>query len=173
MTTSCVHIYCGDGKGKTTSALGFCIRAAGAGKKVLIYQFMKDNSSSEINSLDLIPNIIRIPSEEKTKFSFLMTKEELAAAKVRNNEKFLSIVDMIDNIDVLLLDEAIYAIAENVLDEALVVDFINNRPNQLEVILTGQHPSKELMSLADYISDIKKLKHPFDKGLSYRKGIES
>ena len=71
--TGCVHIYCGDGKGKTTCGMGLCTRAAGYGYRVLIYQFMKDNSTSERKVLLLSPNVTFVPGQDKIKFSFLMT----------------------------------------------------------------------------------------------------
>lgn len=169
---SYIHIYCGDGKGKTTSALGLCIRAAGAGKLVYIYQFMKDNSSSEINTLNWIPNITRLHGEEKIKFSFLMTQDTINSQREKNNQKFLEVVNMAKNADVLFLDEVVYAIGLNLLSEELVIQFLKSKPKQLEVILTGQGPSMELLQLADYVSEIKKLKHPFDNGLTSRKSIE-
>ena len=72
----------------------------------------------------------------------------------------------------LFLDETIYAIRAGLLDEALVLDFLRNKPQHLEVILTGQEPSQALIDAADYVSEIRKVKHPFDKGLGARKGIE-
>ena len=74
--------------------------------------------------------------------------------------------------DVLFLDEAVYAIGAGLLDESLILEFLKNKPPHLEVILTGQGPSKALIDAADYVSEIKKLKHPFDHGMSARKGIE-
>ena len=79
--TGCVHIYCGDGKGKTTCGMGLCTRAAGYGYRVLIYQFMKDNSTSERKVLLLSPNVTFVPGQDKIKFSFLMTPEEKAEQK--------------------------------------------------------------------------------------------
>ena len=77
-TDGLVHIYCGDGKGKTTCGMGLCTRAAGYGYRVLIYQFMKDNSTSERKVLLLSPNVTFVPGQDKIKFSFLMTPEEKA-----------------------------------------------------------------------------------------------
>ena len=77
-----------------------------------------------------------------------------------------------EDYDVLFLDEAIYTIGAGLLDEALVLDFLKNKPEHLEVILTGQNPGKALIEAADYVSEIKKIKHPFDHGTPARKGIE-
>lgn len=175
MKDSCVHIYCGDGKGKTTAAMGLCIRAAGSGKKVVIYQFLKNNTTSEIDSLNRIPNITRIEGKDKMKFTFNMTEEEKCELKDYYTEKFKEVIDFAkkNNADLLFFDEIIYAILNNIFDEKYLIEFLNTKPNSLEVVLTGRNPSEELIGIADYVSEIKKIKHPFEKGIPSRKGIES
>ena len=157
--TGCVHIYCGDGKGKTTCGMGLCTRAAGYGYRVLIYQFMKDNSTSE---------------QDKIKFSFLMTPEEKAEQKRYYEEQFQKVTEKAvqEEYDVLFLDELVYTIGSKLFDEQLLLDFLDHKPEKLEVILTGQGPSEALIERADYVSELKKIKHPFDKGLAARDGIE-
>lgn len=91
--TGCVHIYCGDGKGKTTCGMGLCTRAAGYGYRVLIYQFMKDNSTSERKVLLLSPNVTFVPGQDKIKFSFLMTPEEKAEQKRYYEEQFQKVTE--------------------------------------------------------------------------------
>lgn len=81
-----VHIYCGDGKGKTTTSVGLTIRAAGSGKKVLFYQFLKDNSSSERNILEKVPGITLVRGREMQKFTFQMNEQELDELRIYNNE---------------------------------------------------------------------------------------
>lgn len=169
---SCVHLYCGNGKGKTTAGMGLCVRAAGSGKRVLIYQFMKDNSSSELKALDKLSNITRIEGPEMAKFTFQMTPQEMRKEYERNNCRFHEVTEKAGLYDLLFLDEAIYAIKLGLLDEQLVLDFLKNRPGWLEVVLTGRNPSPALMEAADYITEMKKIKHPFDQGCRSRKGIE-
>lgn len=173
-TTGLIHIYCGDGKGKTTTGMGLCTRAAGFGYRVLIYQFMKDNSTSERNVLKLSENITIIDGLAQEKFSFQMTAEEKAQRRSFYEEQFKAITKKAcdENFDVLFLDETIYTIRAGLLDEGLVLDFLKNKPKHLEVILTGQGPSQALIDASDYVSEIKKIKHPFDKGMPARKGIE-
>ena len=105
--TGCVHIYCGDGKGKTTCGMGLCTRAAGYGYRVLIYQFMKDNSTSERKVLLLSPNVTFVPGQDKIKFSFLMTPEEKAEQKRYYEEQFQKVTEKAvqEEYDVLFLDE--------------------------------------------------------------------
>lgn len=173
-TTGLIHIYCGNGKGKTTTGMGLCARAAGFGYKVLIYQFMKDNSTSERAVLNLSENITFLEGLSKEKFSFQMTEQEKAERRAFYEQQFHMVTQkaVSEQYDVLFLDEAIYTIRAGLLSEDLVLDFLKNKPEHLEVILTGQDPSPALVEAADYVSEIQKRKHPFDKGIPARKGIE-
>lgn len=156
--TGCVHIYCGDGKGKTTCGMGLCTRAAGYGYRVLIYQFMKDNSTSERKVLLLSPNVTFVPGQDKIKFSFLMTPEEKAEQKRYYEEQFQKVTEKAvqEEYDVLFLDELVYTIGSKLFDEQLLLDFLDHKPEKLEVILTGQGPSEALIERADYVSELKK-----------------
>ena len=169
-----VHIYFGDGKGKTTAAIGLCIRCIGANGKVLFYQFLKDGTSSEINILKNLDGIKVIDGYKKIKFDKFMTEEEKNAAKDYYIEDFKKITELVlkENFDLLVLDEVIHAINKGYIDIQTVIDFIKNKPYGLEVILTGKNPDRKLIDLADYVSDILKIKHPFDKGIGSRIMIE-
>lgn len=170
-----VHIYYGNGKGKTTSAMGLCTRAAGYGYKILVYQFMKDNSTSERNILEKSTNVTWIKGLPLEKFSFQMSDSEKRERKQFYESQFKEIIALIQkgNYNMLLLDELIYTIAAGLFDEQLLLSFLDSKPYALEVIITGNPPSDELVRRADYASEIKKIKHPFDIGLCARKGIES
>lgn len=172
--TGCIHIYCGNGKGKTTCGMGLCTRAAGYGLQVLIYQFMKNNKSCERKVLSSLDNVTFIDGLESEKFSFQMTDEEKAERKAYYEAQFKKITALVReaSYDVLFLDEIIYTINAGLFDEALLLQFLKEKPQPLEVILTGQGPSPELIRLADYVSEIQKKKHPFDQGLPARRGIE-
>lgn len=173
-STGLVHIYCGDGKGKTTTGMGLCARAAGFGYKVLIYQFMKDNKTSERKTLEHQENITWLDGLEQEKFSFQMTEEE----KKQRRDFYNAQLEMVtkkaveEQYDVLFLDETIYTIRAGLLDEEKVLEFLDHKPEHLEVILTGQGPSEALIARADYVSEICMRKHPFQKGIPARKGIE-
>lgn len=169
-----IHIYCGNGKGKTTTGMGLCARAAGYGLRVLIYQFMKDNSTSERKLLELSPNITFVDGLSSEKFSFQMTDQEKAERKSYYEKQFEEITRKAEaeNYDVLFLDELIYTIGAGLFDEDLLADYLDHKPAHLEVILTGQNPGSRLVEKADYVSEIKKIKHPFDQGLAARPGIE-
>lgn len=172
--TGRIHIYYGDGKGKTTTGMGLITRAAGHGYRVLLYQFMKNNKTSERKILEQVGNITIIDGLEQEKFSFQMTPEEKAERRKFYGEQFKKVTEMAvsETYDVLFMDETIYTISAGLLDETLVLDFLRKKPETLEVILTGNYPSERLLELADYVSEIKKVKHPFDKGQRARMGIE-
>ena len=168
----CVHIYCGDGKGKTTASTGLAVRCAGAGKKVLMYQFIKNNNSSEVESLGKIPGITRVPGIPMKKFTFMMNDEEKAELKVKNDTKLEELIELSKAYDMVVLDEAVYSIGLNLLSEEKVLDWLKHKPKHLEIVLTGRNPSEKLIEAADYVSEIRKIKHPVDMGLSSRVGIE-
>lgn len=170
-----VHIYCGDGKGKTTAATGLAVRCAGGGGKVLFYQFLKDGTSNEINILRNIDNIDVMDGYKKTKFYRDMSQTEKAEAKeyyIKQLENISQIIVQKDY-DLLVLDEALHAVNMGFIPLETMVSFIKNKPLGLELVLTGRNPNKELLELADYVSDICKIKHPFDKGIMARNLIES
>ena len=169
-----IHVYCGNGKGKTTTAMGLCTRAAGYGYKVLIYQFMKNNSTNERKILEKQPNITFIDGLNKEKFSFQMTDDEKKSRKLFYEAQFQKVTEMAEkeDYDILFCDELIYTIGAGLFDENILVDYMKNKPKHLELILTGQNPGERVVELADYVSEIRKIKHPFDKGMPARVGIE-
>lgn len=172
--TGYIHIYCGNGKGKTTCAMGLCTRAAGFGYKILIYQFMKDNKTSERKVLESQDNVTFVDGLESEKFSFQMSPEEKAERKSYYESQFHKITALAESesYDILFMDELIYTIGAGLFDESILLEYLKNKPPRLEVILTGQNPSQALIDAADYVSDIQKVKHPYDQGLHARKGIE-
>ncbi len=169
-----VHIYCGEGKGKTTCSVGLTVRACGYGLRVLFMQFLKSGDSSELKILRSLPGVEVMGTKPVKKFSFQMTEEEKAETRENNRQQFDDMVKLLEGnrYDMLVLDECLGAIEAGLLDEQLIVNFLRNRPEQLEVVLTGRYPTDELVELADYVSRIDKVKHPFDKGIPARAGIE-
>ena len=154
--------------------MGLCTRAAGYGYRVLIYQFMKNNKTSERKILEAVDNITWIDGLDQEKFSFQMTEEEKAERRVFYGEQLKKVTkEAVDgDYDVLFLDESIYTIRAGLLDEQLLLDFLDHKPEKLEVILTGQGPDEELIKRADYVSEICMKKHPYEKGIPARLGIE-
>lgn len=169
---SLIHLYCGDGKGKTTAAVGLAVRASGAGKQVVFTQFFKDGSSSEIGVLSALPGVRTMHAQTVKGFYHAMTPEQRAKAREDYTALFRQVTAAAAEADLLILDEIVSACNRGVVPETLVTDFLRNKPSGLEVVLTGRKPSPALMELADYITEMRKLRHPFDRGVAARKGIE-
>ena len=166
-----IHLYCGDGKGKTTAAVGLAVRASGAGKRVIFTQFFKDGSSSEVEALKTLPGIRTIHAQTVKGFYRSMTPEQREQAREDYTALFRQVAAGKDA-DLLVLDEIVSACNRGVVTETLVTDFLRSKPSGLEVVLTGRNPSPALMELADYITEMRKLRHPYDRGVAARRGIE-
>lgn len=168
-----VHIYCGDGKGKTTAAVGLAVRAAGAGRHVLFAQFFKDGSSSEIKMLRLLPGVETMHC--KTAPGRYSQMDEADRERARNDYSRLledALAAARAGADLLVLDEAISSCNYGTICEETLASFLEGRPAGLEVVLTGREPSQRLVRLADYVTEMRKVKHPYDSGVLARKGIE-
>ncbi|WP_461811135.1 cob(I)yrinic acid a,c-diamide adenosyltransferase [Faecalimonas sp.] len=172
MQTGCIHIYYGDGKGKTTAAVGQAVRAAGYGYKVLFYQFMKNNSSSERKSLEALSNITCIEGREQVKFTFQMDADEKEEMRKYYKKELELLRKQAEEYDVLVLDEAVCAVGAGMLQEEDLLSFLKNKGENVEIILTGHTITSNLLEVADYVTEMKKVKHPFDRGIGARKGIE-
>ncbi len=172
--TGLVHLYCGEGKGKTTAAMGLAARCTGRHKKVVIAQFLKDGTSGECQFLSQQPNITLLAANPVGKFSFAMNEEE----KKQTKEAIVRMFDAATQYAVreqaflLVLDEVCAAITCGFLEEDKVITFLEQKPDSLEVVMTGRDPSERLQEQADYISEMCKRKHPFDRGIMAREGIE-
>lgn len=167
-----IHIYCGDGKGKTTAATGLAVRAAGAGKRVVFTQFFKDGSSSEIKALQSLENIRVMHCSTVRGFFRRMNDAEKARASEDYTRLFREVQSAAENADLLILDEIVSACNHGTVAETAVTDFLKRKPENLEVVLTGRNPSPALLEMADYITEMRKIRHPYDRGITARKGIE-
>lgn len=167
-----IHLYYGDGKGKTTAAMGLALRCAGSGKKVRIYQFLKDNSSSERNALHIIDGIEIIPGKDCEKFVFEMSESEKKTEAKYCSEMLKKIFCNLQGIDMLILDEVTTAITCGLLDEVSLLDLLEKHGKNTEVVMTGGIPSERILQACDYVTHMKKVKHPFDEGASARLGVE-
>lgn len=172
-----IHIYCGDGKGKTSAAVGQAVRSAGAGLPVVFVRFLKDEASGELVSLARVPGIRMIPCGRSFGFFWNMGEEEKKEAKEFYGELFerawKAAEELAEGQDALLvMDEAIASCRHGFIEKKRLLKALKGKPERLEVVMTGRDPEEELLSLADYVSEIKKVRHPFDRGISARKGIE-
>lgn len=170
MKKSYVHVYTGNGKGKTTAAIGLAIRAAMSGKNVYIGQFIKGMKYNECKVVEYIPNIIieqlgrecfinREPQEE----DILAAKEAWRKCKQILNSREYSLV---------ILDEITIAFYYNLVDVKDVVDAIKNRNKQIEVVITGRYAPEEIIEMADLVTEMKEIKHYYTQGVLSRDGID-
>lgn len=165
-----IQIYTGNGKGKTTAAFGLGIRAAGAGLKVYIGQFLKGGNYSELKALKKIKNI-RV--EQLGSCCFIKrqpTKKDLALARTGLEKIRKIIVKRI--YDMVILDEIIVALHLKLLKLEDVMRLAKIIPKKTELILTGRYAPAQILKMADLVSEIKEIKHYFKKGVKARKGIE-
>jgi len=173
--TGLIHIYTGEGKGKTTAALGLGIRACGSGMKVLLVQFLKNIHTGELEIIKrLEPEFKAIRSFSLTKFTWDMSREELEQSSREAAELLNQVKDTIlkGEYDLVILDEILGVVSTKLLPVEAVLDIVRNKPDKVELVLTGRDAHEELIKAADYVSEIKAVKHPFEKGIASRKGIE-
>lgn len=167
-----IHIYCGDGKGKTTAACGLALRAAGHGQNVLFVQFFKDGSSGEITAMKALPNIeTRCPSAHYGRFKTLTVSQREQVSR-SSRELFKQTVSGAGNYALIVLDEALSAYRHAVIDREELLSFLRTQGSLREIVLTGRNPAPELLALADYVTEMRKEKHPFDRGVPAREGVE-
>lgn len=169
-----VQIYTGNGKGKTTAALGQALRAAGAGFKTYIIQFMKEYSYSELISLKNLNEWITI--EQKGNDDFVYKKElpsEEEKSGAREALKKTQDLMLSHAYNLIILDEVLVAVYFKLLTAKEIVSFIKNRPEDVELILTGRYCPEEIIELADLVTEMKEVKHYYTKGVLSRKGIDS
>ncbi len=164
-----LHLYWGDGKGKTTAAMGLALRALGNGKRVTIVQFLKGSMSGEIPLLEQLgARVYR--GKVGQKFVFQMNAEERAATRDLQNENLKQALS--DPADVLVLDEAGSAWELDMVDKDLLRRAVLGRPTEQECVLTAHQPPEWMSEAADYSTEMKCHRHPYQKGIKARKGIE-
>ena len=174
MARGMIHIYCGDGKGKTTAATGLALRAAGCGMKVLFARFLKNENSGELSILDSVPEIEVLHLERSYGFFNTLTDEEKEEVRQMYGQLWDLIKEKISGgqFQMLVIDEFMAAYRYGLIGREEALDLLTGKPEALELVLTGRNPGPELTELADYVSEIRKVKHPFDHGIMARRGIE-
>ncbi len=175
MQKGLVHLYFGDGKGKTTAAVGLGLRAYGRGKKVLLVQFLKNYDSGEILALENLNDSFRIlKGEPVKKFMGSMTETEKETTIQLQQQMFTNALEMntAEKFDLIIFDELVDAVNLGIVSMNQIENFIKTKADDLEVVITGHCPKQELFELCDYITEMKKIKHPYDQGVFARIGIE-
>lgn len=172
-----IHLYHGEGKGKTTAAAGLALRFAGHGKPVIFVQFLKDGTSGELHAFKELPNV-KVLTGKTTGFCCSMEMEEKMAFAGEQEELFKQILREIEGMEegLVVLDEVTYVynwdmILKKELEELLAA-IAGEKGERIELVMTGRDPDEKLKQYADYITEMKSEKHPYEKGVLAREGVE-
>ena len=170
-----VIVYTGNGKGKTTASLGVALRAIGHGLRVCMVQFIKGEwHYGELNSIKKLEPDFELIVAGKG-FIGIIDDDHAFEEHVRAARTALDIVEQkisLDTFDIVILDEINYAVHLGLLQLVDVLKILQNRPKHLSLILTGNHACEEIITLADLVTEMKEIKHPYKKGIKAKRGID-
>ena len=169
MDKGLVHLYYGDGKGKTTAAMGLALRALGQGQRVVIVQFLKTGTSGELESLRRLGAAV-FSGKPGTKFVSRMSDAEKAETGQWNDQMLRCALS--ENCDLLILDELCAARQYALVSERLAKTAVLDHPAGAEVVITGRMPEDWMAEAADYITEMRCCRHPYQQGVTARRGIE-
>lgn len=174
-----IHVYQGNGKGKTTAAMGLALRAAAQGFDVVIVQFLKSGESGEARLLAKLPNVSVRAGKGSAKFTFAMDEADRAAARAAHDANLRAALEECAACAageseglLVVLDEALDALAKGLLDEGLVREALAFAEGGAEVVLTGRAAPAFIAEAADYLTDMVCVRHPYQNGTAARKGVE-
>lgn len=168
------HVYYGEGKGKTTAAMGLALRAIGQGRRVLIAQFLKTGRSGELLALACIPEALVFEVEPIGKFTFAMTDEEKREAGTRQTAQLKRLLAAVEaeKPGLMVFDELALAVTLDLIEEEDAAQLIEAGLKYGEVAVTGRYAPASMLKRADYVTQMQKQRHPFDQGIRARKGVE-
>ncbi|MDL2206410.1 cob(I)yrinic acid a,c-diamide adenosyltransferase [Eubacteriales bacterium OttesenSCG-928-N13] len=175
MKKGLIHVYTGAGKGKTTAAMGLALRAAGCGYQVKIFQFCKGRPSGELNMLQKLDRI-ELHRDEcgSTKFSWDMNAEEKAewidAQQMLFDDACEAACD--PDCDLVILDEALGAVHAGALQLSQLLYLMSHKYKGTELVITGRDAPEQLIQAADYVTEMRAVRHPYEQGIDARRGIE-
>ena len=167
-----VHVYTGNGKGKTTAAIGLAIRAAGAGMRVYIAQFVKGMHYSELDSLDRFDD--RITLKQYGRDCFIKdepTQEDMQAARQGLDE--VKGILASGDYQMVILDEANIATRYNLFSADELIELVRSKPESVELVITGRNADPKVIAVADLVTEMKEIKHYYHRGIEARQGIET
>lgn len=172
--TGLIHVHFGDGQGKTSAAVGLAVRACGCGGSVLFAQFLKNGRSGELETLRKLEGVELAECPPCDKFFYQMDERERAQASAEQSGFFQDMIGRVRSggYDLLVMDEIIDAVHLGMISREEFLEFLKNKPENLEVVLTGHQIFPELTAVADYVTEVKKIKHPYDNGIRARRGAE-
>jgi cob(I)alamin adenosyltransferase len=166
-----IHVYTGSGKGKTTAAIGLGIRATGDGLRVLMIQFMKGRRYSELDALEQVKNF-QVLQFGRDEFVSKQKPEQVDIDLARKGFAYAKEAVQKGTYDVIILDELNVAVDYGLIALDDVLHLLDDKPESLELVLTGRCASPEIIKHADVVSEILEIKHPYQKGVLSRKGID-
>ena len=171
LTNGLIHVYTGNGKGKTTAAIGLGIRALGNGLKVLMIQFMKGRRYSELDALEQVKDftVVQFGRDE---FVSKKNPEKIDIDLAQKGISYAREVLQKNLFDVVILDEINVAVDFQLIALDDVLNLLKLKPKTMELILTGRYAPPELIKRADVVSEVLEIKHPYQKGIQSRKGID-
>ena len=167
-----IHLYTGDGKGKTTAACGLCVRMAGAGRTAALIQFLKSGDSSELRALSLLPGVRTFALEKPHGFFYNLTESEREELRAETRAELALAGRLLrEGCGLLVLDEAVDALNLGLIELPALLGLLA-RAGETELVLTGRNPPRELAEAADYHTEFRAVRHPYDRGVGARRGIE-
>ncbi len=172
MTRGYVHVYTGNGKGKTTAAIGLAIRAAGAGMCVYIAQFVKGMHYSELDSLKRYADLITIRQYGRDCFIQQEPAEEDVRAACKGLQEVKGVLAS-GEYGMVILDEANIATRYNLFSADELIELIRSKPESVEVVITGRNADPKVIAVADLVTEMKEIKHYYHRGVEARRGIET
>lgn len=167
-----IQLYYGPGKGKTTAAFGQALRAAGRGRRVVIAQFLKTEDSGERRSMEYVPHVLLLPLPERLSFVPQMDVVERAECEEASARLLRDAAALAEQEGMVILDEVLGAIETDILSLEAVLEWLDGLPEGCEAVLTGRQAPPELLERADYITCFQSERHPYDRGILAREGIE-
>ena len=169
-----VHIYTGNGKGKTTAALGLALRSAGHGLKTVIVQFMKGQHYSELVSVGMLGGLVSIEQFGHPEFCRIIDPPDPEdVERARSALQRLHEIMEAESCDILIADEMITAGMFSLVTEDAIIGLIESKPSGMELVLTGRGATDRVITAADLVTEMKEIKHYYTEGVQARKGIES
>lgn len=175
MENGLIHIYTGNGKGKTTAAFGLALRAAGRGKKVIVLQFFKDGNSGEALAIAryCLPITIHTYNSQAKFYKDMNDRErEVFSVECKAGINYIKEITGMNLCDVLILDEWFYLLQYGLLGLEEALSILGSRPAAMEIVMTGRDAPRELVETADYVTQMEEIKHPYARGAGMRAGIE-
>lgn len=171
-----IQVYTGDGKGKTTAALGQGLRSCGRGLKVCMVQFLKGGDTGELHSVEKLHPLFKIFRFEKERgFFWTLSDQEKHELKedIDRGFEFIKKVAANNECDILIIDELLGVLSNGLLEVNEAVELLKTKPDTMEIIITGRNVPEEILEIADLVTEMKEIKHYFRSGIPAREGIES